>query len=141
MSAITIRSKLKTILDTVSASVLPLKYNYGETLPTSFPAGMILYRGEGEEEQIDTVNNLIPQRFIIRIVFPMAESETFETKRITLVDTIKDEFRKDDHQTLTGSAINVRTGEVAIYETDQYVQPVVVCDILLTISVIKPINA
>lgn len=142
MSAVTIVGKLKTILQNVSATYLSAAsiYKYQESNPTIFPAAMVFYAGEGEEKQIDTITNEVEQKYFVRLIFNTEEGEAAEAKWLTLVDKVKDEFRKDDHQTLTGSAKNVIVGSVNAYASAQYVQRVMVFDIILTVLVIKEIN-
>lgn len=140
MSVATVATKLKTIIDTVSASVLPQKFSYNEGKPASFPAAIIqeLSHTNG---RLDTQYNILTQRWSIQLIFANAESQEAADKWRTLTDTIFNEFSKDDHQTLTGSAVSVlATDRLAPKGTDAYGQPVIVYEILLEIKTLRDIT-
>ena len=141
MSNIQTRTELKTILDTISASVLPVKFNYPEGKPTSFPAAVITYQG-GTEKTLDQQYNEINQRWVISLIFAAEESDQAMTKWITLVDTIGDEFRKDDHQTLNGNAIHMQLKDSPppSTTTEGFMQPVVIFDLIFEVKIIKSLT-
>lgn len=133
-------TQLKTILDTVSASVLPIKFAFQETMPTSFPSGNIIFLG-GEEKMLDSVTNELIEQFVVRLIFAENESAAAMTQWMTLVDTIGDTFRKDDYQTLVGNAVAFQVKKYAppVSSTD-FGSPVVIFDIAMEAKTIKQIN-
>ncbi len=135
----TILTKTKTILDTISSSILPLKYSFLETMPTSFPAASLTYEGHTERRK-DTVSNEIEARFLLRVVYPTEERVEAQAKWLTLIDALGAEFRKDDHQTLTGSVVSflVTNGNSAI--SLDYGQPVIVFSMVVTAKYLSLIN-
>lgn len=140
MSFLTTAQKLKTILDTVSAAILPLKFEYQETKPASFPSGNIIYLG-GNEKMLDTITNEVLENFVIRLIFPTEEGQVAMEKWLTLVDAIGDAFRKDDYQTLTGSAVSFQVKSYAPpITTSDYSQVVMVFDIMVEAKILKAIN-
>lgn len=141
MYLLTTAAKIKTILDTVSSSILPLKFKYTETMPSSFPSANISFIASGEERFLDTITNEVEAQFLISLVFPTEESQNATEKWLTLVDAMSDEFRKDDHQTLTGTATKFKIlGTRQEIRTD-FSQPVVVFSMTLGVTMIKAINA
>ncbi|OGC59245.1 hypothetical protein A2245_03550 [candidate division WWE3 bacterium RIFOXYA2_FULL_43_12] len=135
----TIHDKICDIIDTISATIVPVKYRYPESKPSSFPATMTLFIGD-EEKMVDSANNLTSYHFLVRTVYPIDESATGYQKWLTLYDTITAELRKDDHETLTGSAVKFMIesdGQPAFSE--QYSQPVAVLDIRVTAEVLQSI--
>ncbi len=139
MSFLTTIQKLKTVLDLISSSILPVKYQYLEAQPSSFPAGIITFVG-AEERMLDTVTNEVTEQFLIRTIFPAEESQTATEKWLNLLDALGDEFRKDDHQTLTGTAHSFMITKFLPSFSDQYAQPVAVFDIFVEAKFLKQIN-
>lgn len=140
MSYLTTLQQLKTILDTVSASVLPIKFQYQEAQPTSFPAGVLLYLGGGEQ-MIDTITNQVTEQFIIRLIFPVEASQAAAEKHMTLVDTIGNTFRSQSYQTLGGNAISFMIKNFAApVGSNEYGSPVLVFDINVEARVLKVIT-
>lgn len=135
----TILTKVKTILDTVSASILPLKYAYVETMPSSFPAAALTYEGHAQSRK-DTISNETEVRFLLRVIFPTEERAEAQVKWLTLLDALNTELRKDDHETLTGSVTSflVTGGGSAI--SLEYGQPVVVFTMVITVKYLSLIN-
>lgn len=132
--------KIKTILDSISVNDLPLKFEYLKSQPSSFPAGCLLSQGF-TEEILDSTNNLIIETFEIRLIFPQDESLIGQEKWVNLADTLSAEFRKDTHQTLTGTAIvmTVKQGLPPEFSSD-YAQPVVIFKIVIEAKIIKSIT-
>lgn len=140
MSFLPVIVKLKTILDTISSSILPFKFEYQETLPSSFPSGNIIFAG-AKEETLDTVYNQLTERFVVRIIFPTEERQAAQEKWLTLLDAVSAEFRKDDHQTLTGTAVMFMITDYPQPQISMdFSQPVIIFDIGVVAKVIKPIN-
>lgn len=135
----TIHDAICDIVDSISSSVIAVKYRYPEGKPTSFPATMTLFAGD-EEEMVDTVTNMVRYRFSIVTVYPIDESATGYQKWLDLYDTLTAELRKKTHQTLEGNAINfmVETSGRPSF-TDQYGQQVVVLDIRVVAEVLQSI--
>lgn len=135
----TILTKTKTILDTVSSSILPLKYSFLETMPSSFPAAALTYQSHATKRK-DTVTNMTEARFLLRVVFPTEERAEAQLKWLTLLDALDAELRKDDHETLTGSVVSflVTNGESAI--TLDYGQPVVIFTMVISAQYLSYIN-
>lgn len=135
----TILTKVKVILDTISSSILPLKYSFLETMPTSFPAAALTYEGHSEKRK-DTVSNEIEARFLLRVIYPTEERTEAQVKWLTLIDALSAEFRKDDHQTLTGSVVSflVTNGGASI--SLDYGQPVVIFTMSVTARYLSLIN-
>jgi len=132
-------NKIKTILDTIPDEVLPLTFKYLDSMPASFPAGCVLSAGFNEE-MIDSGSNQITESFVIRLIYPQAESVTGYEKWLTLADLVSAEFRKKENQTLGGDAISMMVKQGLAPEfSDQYVQPVVMFDILIEAKIIKSI--
>lgn len=130
-------AKLKLILDNISASVLPIKYEYQETQPTSFPSGNIIYIG-GTESVIDTITNQVVEKFIIRTIWPAREGATFMQKALDLIDTLSTEFRKTANQSLSGTAINFEiTSYTAPQPSNEFITPVIVFDIEVQAKTLK----
>lgn len=131
--------RIGDILDTISVAVIPVKYRYPETKPSSFPASMLIYRGATERE-VDTTHNLVTYRFSILTVYPVAEAATAYNRWLQAYDTIVAEFRKDDHQTLSGDAVRfmVEADGQPTY-TDQFSQQVAVLDIRVFAEVLQSI--
>ncbi len=132
--------KLKTILDGIDNSILPLKYEYQETAPTSFPSGNIIFVGTSEK-MIDTVTNMVNEQFIVRSIFPAEERQAATEKWMTLMDALTAEFRKDDHQSLTGTAVSFEIRGVSPPKiSNEFIQPVIVFDIAVEAKILKFIN-
>lgn len=136
----TIFDKIGDILDTVDVAVIPVKYRYPETNPSSFPASMLLYRG-ASERMVDTVTNLVRYQFSIVTVYPVAEAAAAYNRWLQAYDTIVAELRKDDHQTLSGNAVKfmVEADGQPTY-TDQFSQQVAVLDIRVVAEVLQSIS-
>lgn len=132
--------RIGDVLDTISASIIPVKYRYPETNPSSFPASMLLYRG-GTEKMVDTNHNLVTYRFSIVTVYPVAEAAASYNRWLQAYDTIVAELRKDDHQTLSGDAVKfmVEADGQPTY-TDQFSQQVAVLDIRVVAEVLQSIS-
>lgn len=141
MSNIQTRTELKTILDTISATVLPVKFNYPEGKPTSFPAAVITWLGE-TEKTFDTQYNDISQQWVISLIFAAEESDQAMTKWLTLRDALGAEFRKDEHITLNGNAIHcqLKNSPPPSTTTEGYMQPVVIFDLIFEVRIIKDIT-
>ena len=130
-------SAIKTILDTISADYLPVKFSYLESQPATLPAGCILSNGF-VEEPYDGVFNEVQENFIIRLIYPQNETESGYAKWLTLADLISAEFRKKTHLTLDGQAISilVKQGLPPSFSTE-FVQPVVIFDLLIEVKILK----
>lgn len=140
MSFLNTAQKLKTILDGISSSILPLKFEYLETKPSSFPSGNILYAG-GSEKMLDSQYNEITERFVVRLIFPTEERQAAQEKWMSLIDAISAEFRKDDYQTLTGTAVIFQIKEFSPPQpSTDFIQPVIVFDITFEAKTIKSIT-
>lgn len=140
MSYIAIKTKIKAILDTIDPSILPVKYDYQETLSNVFPAGAILFVGSNER-WVDDIMNEITATFVIKTVFPTEEGSQATDKWMTFLDTLTSEFRRDSHVTLTGSAVSFRiTGTERSIHSGDYPIPVVVFDIGLEVKFTKNTN-
>jgi len=136
-----IHDRIADIVDTVSVSIIPVKYRYPEAKPSSFPAVMTLFAGDAER-MIDTITNEQTMLFDIVTVFPVDESNTAYQKWLNLYDALKAEFRKDDHQTLSGDAVYFMvdaSGRPTF--SDEYSQPVAVLSIRVTAKVLQSITA
>lgn len=131
--------KIKAILDTIPATDLPIKFEYLESQPQSFPAGCVLSLGF-TENMLDTAHNVLSESFVIRLIFPQEESLAGYEKWMTLLDLVSAEFRKISHQTLDGEAVNfmIRQGPPP-QASDQYTQPVMIFDIIVDAKIIKSI--
>jgi len=131
--------KIKAILDTIPDTDLPLKFEYLNSQPASFPAGCVLPLGF-TETPLDSANNEVIESFIIRLIFPQEENLSGYQKWMGLADVISAEFRKASHQTLDGTAayFSIRQGTPP-ENTDQYSQPVTVFDIIVDAKIIKSI--
>jgi len=140
-SNIQTRAELKTILDTVSSSILPQKFNYPEGKPTSFPAAVITWSGESEKT-FDTQYNDVTQRWVISLIFAAEESDQAMTKWLTLRDALGAEFRKDDHITLNGNAIHcqLKDSPPPITTTEGYMQPVVIFELMFEVRTLQDIT-
>lgn len=137
MGLLTVAQRLKTILDGVSSSILSVKYEYLETVPSSFPAGFIILAGAPAERMLDTVNNEVVYQFLIRTVFPVDASQGAFEKWLTLLDTIHTTFRSQTNQTLAGNAVSFMiTGTSQSFSSD-YSQQVLVLDIQVEAKVIQ----
>lgn len=133
-----VAQKLKAIIDGIASSTLNIKYQYLETLPTKFPAGMIVFTGAPTDRQIDSVTNLVGMGFVIRTIFPMEESQAAAEKWLDFIETLGVELRKNSNQTLSGDAVNLTIDGYRQYAVaDAYAQPVVVLDVQVTASVVK----
>lgn len=134
-------TRIKAIIDTVSSSVLPLKFSYLEAKPETFPAAMLVSLGS-KEIQKDTISNEITETWAIRLIFSSEESEAAQTKWVTLVDTITAELRKASHITLNGDAVNfvVRQIPPPVGVQGEYIQPVMIFDIIVDAIILKNIN-
>lgn len=141
MSFLTTTQQLKTILDTISSSILPVKFSYQETMPTSFPSANIIFSG-GKERMLDTITNEVEERFVVRAIFPVEERQAAMEKWMTLVDEVGTKFAKDDYQTLSGNAISFMVDSYQPPFTSQdYGQAVIVFDMIVVAKSIKYINA
>jgi len=137
---ITALQKLKAILDTIPATDLPLTFQYLESQPASFPAGMVVSKGF-TEVIFDSDNNIITETFEIKLIFPQDESLAGHEKWVNLSDTIAAEFRKKTHQTLDGTAITMKVKQgLPPQFSEEYTQPVIVFSIAIETEIIKSIN-
>ena len=137
---ITSLQKIKAILDTISVTYLPVKFEFLESQPASFPAGCVLSQGLSEEI-FDTDNNLVKEEFAIKIIFPQDESQAGYEQWVNLADMVAAEFRKKTHQTLDGTAICLLVKQIVPPESsDAYVQPVTVISIIIEVQIIRSIN-
>lgn len=137
----TVHDKICDILDTVSAGVLAATYRYPPSKLDEFPAAVVLFGGDSER-MIDTVTNEQSMVFSINTIFPTDESEDGYNKWLRLLDALKAELRKDDHQTLSGNAVYflVDTTGRPEYSMD-FAQPVVILGIRVTVRVLQSITA
>lgn len=131
--------KIKSILETIPTNILPVSFQYLESMPASFPAAMLLSQGF-EEEILDSSNNILTEHFIIRLIYPTQESLAGYEKMLSLSDYISAELRKDDHMTLDGAAIHfqVKQGMAPEY-SQEYSQPVAIFGLTLEAKTIKSI--
>jgi len=138
----TIHDAIGDIVDGISTSIIPVKYRYPESSPTQFPATFTLFRGSPPERKVDTITNEVIYNFAIVTVYPIDESATGYQKWLLLYDTLTDELRKDDYQTLSGNAIDfmVETNGQPV-ATEEFAQPCVMLDIRVTAKVLKSITA
>lgn len=136
----TIQDAIGDILDGISSSIIPVKYRYPETKPTSFPAAMLLYRGS-TTQMLDTATNLVAYQFSILTVYPVDEAATAYAKWLVAYDTLEAEFRKDDHQTLGGTAVKfmIEADGQPTY-TEQFSQHVAVLDVRVIAEVLQSIT-
>lgn len=137
MALLSVAQRLKAILDGVSSSILPVKYEYLETLPSSFPAGFIILGGAPAERMLDTVNNEVTYQFVVRTVFPVAESQGAFEKWLTLLDTIGTTFRAQSNQTLSGNAVSFMISGTSQSFSQEFSQPVLVLDVQVEAKVIQ----
>lgn len=140
MSLLTTIQKLKTILDTISNSILPVKFEYLETSPSSFPSGNIIFVG-GSERVLDTQYNEVTERFIVRLIYPTEERQAAMEKWLTLLDGVSAEFRKSSHQTLDGVAVSfLITDYPQPQVSTDFIQPVIIFDIVVVAKTIKSVT-
>lgn len=133
-----VAQKLKAIIDGIAASTLNIKFQYLETMPSKFPAGMIVFTGAPSDRQIDSVTNLVGMGFLIRTVFPVEESQAAAEKWLDFFEALGVELRKNSNQTLSGDAVNLTIeGHRQWATSEAYPQPVVVLDVQVTASVVK----
>jgi hypothetical protein len=126
----TILTKTKTIVDTISAGILPIKSAFLETMPSAFPAAALTYESH-KEEKLDTITNKVSSRFLLRVLFPTEERLEAQAKWLALVDALGAELRKDDHQTLTGTAVNFGVTDGGSAITLDYGQPIIVFTLII----------
>jgi hypothetical protein len=137
---LTALQKIKAILDTISSDVLPFKFEYLKSMPTSFPAGCVMSMGF-TESYIDQQYNDQVETFDIKLIFAEEESQAGYEKWMTLVDLVSATFRKDDHQTLTGTAVDFRIRQCpAPTFSNEYAQPIIIFDIIVDARIIKSIT-
>lgn len=137
---VTALNKIKTILDGISSTILPLKFKYLESKPSSFPAAMLISNGFSES-MFTNESNQVVESFTIRLIYPQTESTAGYEKWLTLADTVSAEFRKKVNQTLSGEAVNfmVNQGLAPAFSDTEYIQPVVIFDIIVEAKFIKQI--
>lgn len=137
---VTALSKIKTILDGISSSILPLKFKYLESKPASFPAAMLISNGFNESMFTNSSNQVV-ESFTIRLIYPQTESSAGYEKWLTLADAVSAEFRKKENQTLAGEAVSfqVNQGLPPAFSDAEYIQPVVIFDIIVEAKIIKQI--
>lgn len=129
MGFATTSTQILAVLNTVSAAVLPVKYEYFEVMPTSFPAGLVLAEGGPPERSKDTINNELTMSFIVRTLLPIEENQLATQKALGVLDAIAAKFRLASNRTLSGTVHNCWIDGYRQYATDDYGQPVVVLDI------------
>lgn len=133
-------TKLKSIVDLVSSSVLPQTYAYLETMPASFPAVSLTYVSHREARK-DTISNELDINYLLRIFWPSEERVEAQAKWLALLDTLSAELRKDDHQTLDGSVASYITSGGDSDITTEFGQPVIVFRLSIGVKLLKTINS
>ena len=109
MGYVTVAQKVKAMLDAISSSTLALKFQYNESTPTSFPAGMMLPPTFPSEDFTDSAYNTVTMVFPIRVLFPEEESSASYEKWLNFLDALHTELRDGDNRTLDGNAVSVKT--------------------------------
>ena len=133
----TVAQKLKAILDLISTSVIPVKFEYMETLPTSFPAAMIALDGSPAERQVDQITNELTCRFQLLLWLPPEPSQTGFEKACKALDAIGDEFRKNSHATLDGAALNLTIDSYSSTPDVNAPQPLTVLAVRVSAKMLK----
>jgi len=137
---VSVAQKLKTTLDLISSSILPVTFEYLETMPSKFPAGMIVLEGSQGERARDTKYNELTVRFRIICVFAAQESQGAFEKWLGLLDALGDEFRKSTHETLDGDAFSFMIeGYEQFADNQSYAQPVVGLSVRVVAKMLKSI--
>jgi hypothetical protein len=134
-------TRIKAILDSISDSILPLKFSYLESQPASFPAAVLTSLG-AKEIQKDSIANEITESWAVRLIYVSEESAAGQTKWMTLIDALGAELRKSQNITLGGDAVNFVIKQIpppTSFDTG-YSQPVVVFDIIVDAVILKNIN-
>lgn len=101
MSYYDIGQSIKACLDIVQAAVgsrLSVVYDFEAPDATGYPYATIAPK-EGEEDILDTANNLATYRFLIRAVNVNKDKGVMEPTMRRLADDIMGELRKGAHQT------------------------------------------
>mgnify|MGYP001329625747 CR=1 FL=1 len=125
-------TKILAVLNSVDVAVIPVKYEYLEVMPTSFPAGFVILEGGPPEKSADTVNNLVDMAFIVRTILPLEESQVATQKMLGVLDAILAKFRLESNRTLGGTVHNLKIEGNRPVSTDQYGQPCLVMDVRIT---------
>lgn len=129
--------QVKTILDGISSSTLPVKFDYFETMPTSLPAGYVIING-GSERAIDTANNDVGVSLLLMAIFAPEESSGAALKWAQCLDAITAEFRKESNRSLAGNAYNLTIDEIPKPSfTTEFGMPAMVFSVRLTAKMLK----
>jgi len=137
----TAMTKIKDILDLIAADILPVKFKFMQSSPSSFPAACLVSLG-AKEIRKDDISNEITESFAIRLIYTSEESEAGYEKWMTLVDALGAELRKASHITLGGTAVNfvIRQIPPPTGMDTGYSQPVVLFDIIVDAVILKLIH-
>jgi ABC-type enterochelin transport system ATPase subunit len=84
----------------VASTTLAIVYNYDVKEITKYPCAIISVK-DGDEEELDTKNNLLKTRYIIRVQDQNVSVATMEARMRTLCDSILAELRKKANQTIS----------------------------------------
>lgn len=136
------RTKLKAILDEMEGAGQSFKavFDYIEPSPQQYPCAMIRFIG-CTEERLDSANNLLNARFLIRVFFRAENTSSAEDLRISVIDSLVDKLREADNvDTLDGTVerFSVESGEY--FSSDQADQPGDFFDFIVIASKIKAIT-
>lgn len=138
MSYLVSIQRLKAILDSVSSSILPVKFQYVESMPTSFPAAMIAFQSSTEKE-LDTSTNVVDSVYAVSVIFPTEERQQATEKWMALLDAVSAAFRDEANQTLSNNAVRFMIGQTQSSITTDYGQPVIVFTLIANVRFIKSI--
>ena len=117
---------LKAILDAISSSTLALKFQYLESMPSSFPAAFITIDKSPGERFVDTVHNEVTPMFNVMAIFPSEESSGAFLKWMSLLDALTAAFRSSSNLTLGGIAVSFRIESTEQFsDQNNYAQPIV----------------
>lgn len=136
-----IHDKVCDLVELVSDGILGAVYRYPVSELKVYPAARVLFMGD-TERMLDTVLNEQTMTFLIQTLYPIDESEEGYQKWLRLYDAMKAEIRKDDHQTLDGTAVYFMldtTGQVE-YSTE-FTQPVTILTIRVVAKVLQSITS
>ncbi len=115
-----IQDRIGDILDTVSSSVIAVKYRYLEAKPSVFPASMITYGGS-QIETLDTRNNLVTYVFNVHLIFPEDDSAAAQVKWQQALDTVIAALNTYANLVLSNDAANFSAvGDDAPAFSDQF---------------------
>ncbi len=90
----------------VASTTLAIVYNYDVKEITKYPCASISVK-DGDEEELDTKNNLLRTRYLIRVQDQNVSVATMEARMRTLCDSILAELRKKANQTITGNSVRI----------------------------------